>query len=136
MTWLNDMGCRNCRHLNHLFADATEMAKILKQLFPDLVQLHNYDSCCKMESKLNNWNTLNKRVLKKIKLQQSEAQILALAKGTPGAIDKLLLKLMELNDKKNMKVVNKFELPLNGSINAQWKDLLNQIKELRKSVEP
>ncbi|KAJ8950483.1 hypothetical protein NQ314_007870 [Rhamnusium bicolor] len=81
---------RQKRNINRDFADAVPLAEILKQHYPKLVDLHNYSPRNSFSQKLINWDILNKRVLSKIGINISSTSMEQLAKGTPGAIEKLL----------------------------------------------
>ncbi|VEN55057.1 unnamed protein product [Callosobruchus maculatus] len=81
---------RQKRHLNRDFADAVPLAEILKFHFPKLVDLHNYSPKNSLSQKIVNWELLNKKVLTKLKINLGQQEIENLAKGTPGAIERLL----------------------------------------------
>lgn len=70
------------------------MAEILKQLYPKIVELHNYPSSNAFANKMHNWATLNRKVLKKIGLEQSNDTLVNLAKGIQGMIESLLYDIM------------------------------------------
>lgn len=79
------------------------VVEILKYHFPKLVELHNYSPANSFVHKLNNWDTLNKKVLSKIDLTISDDMKKQLAKAVPGAIEKLLYdtkKKIESKEKK------------------------------------
>ncbi|XP_023026928.1 sperm flagellar protein 1 [Leptinotarsa decemlineata] len=81
---------RQKRNLNRDFSDALPLAEILKFHYPKIVDLHNYSPKNSFAQKLANWEMINKRVLKKLKINLSSEEREHLAKGTPGAIEKLL----------------------------------------------
>nr|CAH7739709.1 unnamed protein product [Callosobruchus chinensis] len=81
---------RQKRHLNRDFADAVPIAEILKYHFPKLVDLHNYSPKNSFSQKIVNWELLNKKVLSKLKINLGQQDMENLAKGTPGAIERLL----------------------------------------------
>nr|CAI5846720.1 unnamed protein product [Callosobruchus analis] len=81
---------RQKRHLNRDFADAVPLAEILKFHYPKLVDLHNYSPKNSLSQKIVNWELLNKKVLTKLKINLGPQEIENLAKGTPGAIERLL----------------------------------------------
>lgn len=87
------------RNLNRDFSDAVPLAEIMKQHFPKMVDLHNYYPKNSYSQKLINWEVLNKRVLNKIKINLTASEMEQLAKGTAGAIEKLLGTLKEKLDK-------------------------------------
>ncbi|CAH1176582.1 unnamed protein product [Phaedon cochleariae] len=81
---------RQKKNLNRDFSDAVPLAEILKQHYPKLVDLHNYSPMNSLAQKLTNWEILNKKVLKKIKINLTRDEREQLAKGIPGAIEKIL----------------------------------------------
>lgn len=67
--------------------------EILKVHFPKLVELHNYSPKNSYSQKLINWETVNNKVLKKLKINLSKKRMEELANAEPGAIEKLLLQI-------------------------------------------
>ena len=51
------------------------MAEVIKHYNPKIVSLHNYPASNAVSKKINNWNTLNRKVLKKIGIQLSSKDI-------------------------------------------------------------
>lgn len=47
------------KNLSRDFADGVLMAEIMKQYYPNLVQLHNYPAASALNAKFSNWKTLN-----------------------------------------------------------------------------
>lgn len=70
------------------------LAQILKHLYPKFVDIHNYPPRNSTALKLDNWQTLNRKVLQKLGLSQSNESLDRLAKGVPGAIEHLLYQIM------------------------------------------
>ncbi|XP_072759920.1 uncharacterized protein [Anoplolepis gracilipes] len=81
------------RNLTRDFSDAVLMAEILKVHYPRYVELHNYVPASNLNTKKENWNTLNRKVLAKIDMKLSKETIHHLANASQGAIEKLLLEL-------------------------------------------
>ncbi|RZC35898.1 sperm flagellar protein 1, partial [Asbolus verrucosus] len=81
------------RNINRDFSDALPLCEILKHHFPKLVEMHNYSPKNSHAQKLINWETLNSKVLKKLKIHLTKKRIEALAKGEPGIIEKVLLEV-------------------------------------------
>lgn len=54
--------------------------------------MHNYSPQNSLDRKLTNWDTLNRKVLKRLGLGISKGLIEDIATAQPGAIEKLLLK--------------------------------------------
>ncbi|KAL1506529.1 hypothetical protein ABEB36_005873 [Hypothenemus hampei] len=84
---------RQKKNLHRDFSDAVPLAEILKKYYPKLVDLHNYVPRNAVSQKLINWETLNRKVLNKIKINLTFAEQEQLAKAAPGAIEKLLHKI-------------------------------------------
>lgn len=78
------------RNLNRDFSDAVAMAELLKSHWPRLVELHNYAPRSSLARKLDNWTTLNRKVLAKIGLRLSGPELEGVARGQPGAVEQLL----------------------------------------------
>ncbi|KAG5877624.1 hypothetical protein JTB14_023839 [Gonioctena quinquepunctata] len=81
---------RQKRNLHRDFADALPLAEIIKFHFPKLIDLHNYSPMNSVAQKMANWEMLNRKVLRKLKINLSIDDREQLAKGMPGAIEKLL----------------------------------------------
>ncbi|KAG6610761.1 sperm flagellar protein 1-like [Phytophthora cinnamomi] len=75
------------------FSDAVLLAEILAQLVPAWVQLHNYPSTLRFQQKLSNWETLNRKVLTRLKCSISHKHQEDLANAVPGAIELLLIQV-------------------------------------------
>lgn len=69
------------------------MAEILKVYYPRYVELHNYVPANNLNTKKENWNTLNRKVLAKIDMKLTKDAIHNLASASQGAIEKFLLEL-------------------------------------------
>ena len=83
------------------------LAEILKHLYPKLVEVHNYPPRNSMNLKLDNWLTLNRKVLKKIGHHKTNDFLLKLAAGAPGYIECLLYEIMcKITAQSATKVVN------------------------------
>lgn len=61
--------------------------------YPRFVELHNYVPASSLTMKIENWNTLNRKVLTKIEVKLNKDMICHLANGSQTAIEKLLLEL-------------------------------------------
>uniref|UniRef100_A0A182PLT0 CH_2 domain-containing protein n=1 Tax=Anopheles epiroticus TaxID=199890 RepID=A0A182PLT0_9DIPT len=70
------------------------VAEILKQLYPKLVDLHNYTKCSAMRNKLDNWRTLNRKVFGRLNIFLDEEMMADLASGSNGMIEVVLYELM------------------------------------------
>ncbi|EFN82738.1 Sperm flagellar protein 1 [Harpegnathos saltator] len=81
------------KNLTKDFSDAVLVAEILKLYYPRYVELHNYIPVNNLNMKIENWNTLNRKVLVKIDMKLNKKTIYHLASGSQGTIEKLLLEL-------------------------------------------
>lgn len=70
------------------------LAEVLKQLYPKLVELHNYPPRNSFHLKMDNWNTINRKVLRKLGLQQSSEMLQNYCNAMPGAIESLCYNIM------------------------------------------
>ena len=75
------------------FSDGLLLAEMIKKYAPKLVDLHNYPECSSKKQKLNNWDTLNNKVLKKLGLRLSKNEIEDVVNCKPNAIELLLKKV-------------------------------------------
>lgn len=76
------------------FSDAVLLAEILKLEFPTLVEIHNYSRCSGVQSKIDNWSMLNKRVLRKLQIHLRCDEIEKLAKADSFFIEVFLFTIM------------------------------------------
>ncbi|PSN48333.1 Sperm flagellar protein 1 [Blattella germanica] len=72
------------------FSDGVLMAELLKFYYPRHVDLHNYSPANSKAHKMDNWATLNRKVLNKLGLQITSTVINNLVASSPGAIQDLL----------------------------------------------
>lgn len=72
------------------FSDGCCVAEILHHFFPKMVELHNYVPSMSRARKINNWETLNARVLGKIYFTVPRDEIEDLTAAVPGAIERFL----------------------------------------------
>ncbi|GAB9467011.1 hypothetical protein Gpo141_00004371 [Globisporangium polare] len=84
---------RTKKHIARDFSDAVLLAELLAQLFPAWVDLHNYPATHRFQQKLTNWETLNRKVLTRIKCETTRKQQEDLANAVPGAIESLLVQV-------------------------------------------
>ncbi|XP_046402129.1 sperm flagellar protein 1-like isoform X2 [Ischnura elegans] len=71
------------------------IAEILKYFYPRSVDLHNYSAVNSKSAKAKNWETLNKKVLKRLKIPISNDMISDLSSAVPGAAEELLQKIKD-----------------------------------------
>lgn len=95
--WVDSMQLsRPKKNISRDFNDAVLLAEILKFHFPKLVDLHNYPGASSTKQKVDNWETLNKKVLKKIGVSINRKEIEDLAGSKPNAIEALLIRIYRL----------------------------------------
>ncbi|XP_068151530.1 sperm flagellar protein 1-like [Drosophila tropicalis] len=81
-------------HTRRDLSDVVPVARIFKKIHPKLVDLHNYTPRNSFSLKLQNWETFNLKVLRKLGLHISKPALVQLANGSVGAIESLLYDLM------------------------------------------
>ncbi|EDW76614.1 uncharacterized protein Dwil_GK15552 [Drosophila willistoni] len=81
-------------HTRRDLTDVVPVARIFKKIHPKLVELHNYTPRNSFSLKLQNWETFNLKVLRKLGLHISKPALVQLANGSAGAIESLLYDLM------------------------------------------
>ncbi|XP_045455257.1 sperm flagellar protein 1-like [Melitaea cinxia] len=86
---------RPTKKINRDFSDAVLLAEILSVHYPKLVEMHNYPPRNSHSLKLNNWMTLNRKVLKKLKLNLCSSTMDQLANSAPGLIERVLVMVRE-----------------------------------------
>ena len=60
------------------------MFEVMHHYFPKLVDLHNYIKTNSVSKKTYNWNTMNKKVFKKLGIQVDADEIHAVSTGKEG----------------------------------------------------
>lgn len=69
------------------------MAELLKKYYPRYVDLHNYCHGNSLSRKIDNWRTLNKKILTKINMKLSDNTIHQIVTCQDKAIENVLVKL-------------------------------------------
>ncbi|KAF7997645.1 hypothetical protein HCN44_006216 [Aphidius gifuensis] len=107
-TWLDQQTfSRPRKNISRDFSNGVFMAEILKKYYPKLVDLHNYSHSNSLTKKIDNWCTLNRKVLSKIDLKISNDVINQLANSHDKTIETVLIKLRskiikDCNDERNL----------------------------------
>lgn len=70
------------------------LAQVLKQLYPKLVELHNYPQRNSFTLKLDNWNTLNRKVLRKLDITLAPDTLAQLCNAVPGVLERVCHDIM------------------------------------------
>ena len=140
---------RQKKNISRDFNDAVLFAEMIKFHYPRLVDLHNYPSANSTKAKIINWETLNKKVLKKIGLKLGKNEIEDLVRSKPNAIENLLGKLYNIiNGRPQMNNINNKEQHLgnnniirnnneNNSMtvnNEETAELINAINEKDQEI--
>lgn len=69
------------------------MAELLKRYYPRHVDIHNYIPGNSLGKKIDNWCTLNRKVLSKLEIKLTKDVINQLANSQAGVIEKVLVEL-------------------------------------------
>jgi hypothetical protein len=92
--WVDQVSLtRPKRNIARDFSDCVLVAEVVKHFHSKLVDIHNYPQAHNLKQKFTNWNTLNKKVLKRLNMQLSEEEIDDLANAKPGNIERFLFAL-------------------------------------------
>lgn len=81
------------KNITRDFSDGVLVAEIIKFFIPKIVELHNYITSNNLKTKTENWNTLNRKVLKNLNLKLSSDEIKAVVNHTPGYVEMVLQKV-------------------------------------------
>lgn len=81
------------KNISRDFSDGVLLAELLKNINPNLVELHNYPSSNSTNQKIQNWNTLNRKVLKKLGITISDTEINQIVNCKPFVIEQVLAKI-------------------------------------------
>ncbi|XP_076232395.1 sperm flagellar protein 1 [Calliopsis andreniformis] len=81
------------KNLARDFSDGVFMAELLKRYYPRHVDIHNYISGNSIAKKIDNWCTLNRKVLSKLDIKLGKDVINQLANSQQGVIEKVLVDL-------------------------------------------
>lgn len=125
---------REKKNINRDFCDGLLLAEIIKYYHPKLVEIHNYPSASSTKQKLSNWNTLNLKVLKKIKLNVTQDEILEIVNCKPKAIEKLLLRLYYVLVKKDTATANSSSLLIKTTPGEEAVKLKESIKLVQNEI--
>eukprot|EP01029_Cantina_marsupialis_P029279 TRINITY_DN780024_c0_g1_i1.p1 TRINITY_DN780024_c0_g1~~TRINITY_DN780024_c0_g1_i1.p1 ORF type:complete len:281 (-),score=73.08 TRINITY_DN780024_c0_g1_i1:130-972(-) len=77
------------------FADGVLMAEVVHHYFPKLVDLHNYVPANSVAQKLYNWETLNKKVFKRLGFQVPKFDVDRIVSAKQGIVQELLQKVQD-----------------------------------------
>ena len=141
---------RQKKNISRDFNDAVLFAEMIKYHYPRLVDLHNYPSASSTKAKIINWETLNKKVLKKIGLKLGKNEIDDLVRSKPNAIENLLGRLYNIingrpqmnnmnnsNIRKEQQHLNNNNINNNNNMmmnNEETAELMNAINEKDQEI--
>lgn len=90
-TWIDDIPLsRPKRNFTRDFSDGVLMAEVLRHYFPKMVQLHNYSAANGTRQKAYNWDTLNRKVFRRLGIQVPQEHLDAIVNCEPRAVESLL----------------------------------------------
>eukprot|EP00037_Helgoeca_nana_P026006 m.289559 g.289559 ORF g.289559 m.289559 type:complete len:207 (-) comp27109_c0_seq7:1566-2186(-) len=98
--WLDEIPLsRPKRNITRDFADGVMAAEVIAHFLPRLIETHNYQSCAGRKQKKGNWDTLNKKVLKRFqKLHIPDNVIEAIIAMRPGVVEVVLIHIRNAID--------------------------------------
>lgn len=89
--WIDSLPLsRKRKNLARDFSDACLMAEVIHVFQPKMVDLHNYETALRVDTKAYNWNTLNQKAFKKLGIPLDQQTVQGLANAKPGYIEKVL----------------------------------------------
>ncbi|GLD93024.1 hypothetical protein PINS_up001616 [Pythium insidiosum] len=92
--WIDEIPLsRPKKNIARDFSDGILLAEVIAYYFPKLVQMHNYSPANSVKQKQYNWNTLNRKVLKRLHVHLSKDDIDDLVSCRAGAVEHLLVKV-------------------------------------------
>lgn len=83
------------KNISRDFSDGVLVAEIVKYFKPSFVEIHNYPSKNNTKGKIENWNTLNRKVFKRFNFNLSNEDIKLIINYTPQCIENVLIRLFE-----------------------------------------
>jgi len=78
------------------FSDGVLFAETIAYFYPRLVEVHNYSAANSFTQKMYNWSTLNKKVLRKLHMPMSQAEMEDVCNCVPMAVERQVLKLQQV----------------------------------------
>eukprot|EP01006_Ploeotia_vitrea_P010335 TRINITY_DN26836_c0_g1_i1.p1 TRINITY_DN26836_c0_g1~~TRINITY_DN26836_c0_g1_i1.p1 ORF type:complete len:272 (-),score=29.83 TRINITY_DN26836_c0_g1_i1:140-955(-) len=89
--WVDEIPLsRPKRNIARDFSDGVLMAELVKHHFPKHVELHNYSPALSVAQKTYNWQTLDRKVFKRLSISCKPKDIEEVAACVPGAVEKIL----------------------------------------------
>ncbi|VDI05274.1 Hypothetical predicted protein [Mytilus galloprovincialis] len=81
------------RNIARDFSDGVLVAEIVRQYFPQIIQMHNYSPANSTPQKKENWNVLNRKVFTKLGFELGDDVMRDVITAKPGVIEKVLMML-------------------------------------------
>lgn len=140
LKWLDSFELsRERKKLNRDFSDGVLLAELLKFEFPNLVDLHNYSGCFAVQGKIENWNTLSRKVLRKLQMNLKPEEIEKLAKAESSYIEEVLFQVMnQIQVLKNSSVEKSLSNKLDSSSAVMtvkvWKQVGDHVQEVPQQM--
>ncbi|XP_065173494.1 sperm flagellar protein 1-like isoform X2 [Atheta coriaria] len=98
---------RQKRNINRDFSDAIPLVEMLKVHFPKVVDMHNYTPSNSFAQKVDNWRTLQRKVLsRKLKISFPQSVLDAVSKAEAGVVEEVLWQIKMAIDKLDWTVKN------------------------------
>ena len=86
--WVDEIPLsRPKKNITRDFSDACLLAEIIANFIPKIVELHNYVAASSLQQKLYNWETLNNKVLKKLKYNVCKEDVNAIIQCEPEIVE-------------------------------------------------
>lgn len=95
-SWIDQIPLtRKKKSVSRDFSDGILVAEIVKHFIPRLVEMHNYTSANSTNQKLNNWQTLNRKVLGKLNFTIPASVMQEIAECKPRVMEVFLFGLWQ-----------------------------------------
>jgi hypothetical protein len=89
--WIDEVPLsRPKKNITRDFSDGVLLAEVIKHFLPKLIDLHNYSAFNSATQKKSNWETLNKKPLKRLGFQLTKPEIDSLVNCLPDAVERVL----------------------------------------------
>ena len=89
--WLDSIPLsRQKKNIARDFSDCVLVAEIVAHMCPKVIDIHNYPQAHNNKQKFTNWNTMNRKILKRLGLYLTEDNIIDLVELRPMAIEHFL----------------------------------------------
>lgn len=150
-SWVDSVNLsRPKKNITRDFCDGVLLAEMIKSVYPQLVELHNYPNASSTKQKEQNWGTLNRKVLSRMGLKLTQTEISDVINCKPFTIEQVLAKvynqiyggeegqnkkIVSVSDFKNMNYVENKQASKEEIIKKHIADKEKRINELRNVLE-